>query len=139
MVFNNKGQIKVMEAFLSVLLITSALTLSARLSPTPKTQSNEFLETMGWQTLTKLDEEGSLSQCINEKNWSKLREAVQILLPLEVSFNLTVFDEAMTPINDVPISNGLSGDEIVAVQYPCAVPYGNCQFYLIRLQLALTK
>jgi len=128
-----------MEAFLSVLLITSALTLSSRLSPLSKNQDNEFLEAVGWQTLIKLDEEGTLDKYVSEKSWNMLRDAVQMLLPLGVSFNLTVYDESMVQVNDVPISNGLSGDETVAIQYPCTITQDNCRFYLLQLQLALTK
>jgi len=128
-----------MEAFLSVLLITSALTLSSRLSPLSKNQDNEFLEAVGWQTLIKLDEEGTLDKYVSERSWNMLGDAVQMLLPLGVSFNLTVYDESMVQVNDAPISNGLSGDETVAIQYPCAITQGNCRFYLLQLQLALTK
>jgi hypothetical protein len=55
-----------------------------------------------------------------------------------VWFNLTVFDENMTRINDMPICSGSAvSDRIVAVDYVCAGTSSNYVVYILRLQLAL--
>jgi hypothetical protein len=54
-----------------------------------------------------------------------------------VWFNLTVFDENMTPINDIPITSGSAvNDKIVAVDYVCASTGSSYAVYIVRLQLA---
>ena len=55
-----------------------------------------------------------------------------------VWFNLTVFDENMACINDIPICSGSAvSDRIVAVDYVCESKSNNYAVYIIRLKLAL--
>jgi len=59
------------------------------------------------------------------------------LLPVGISFNLTVYDEDLSPISNQTIQNtGLLGRETISVQYVCATQAQNMQFFLLRLQLA---
>jgi hypothetical protein len=54
-----------------------------------------------------------------------------------VWFNVTVFDENMAPINDIPITSGSAVNEkIVAVDYVCASTGSSYAVYIVRLQLA---
>jgi hypothetical protein len=54
-----------------------------------------------------------------------------------VWFNLTVFDENMNRVNDVPVTSGSAvNDRIAAVDYVCAGTGGNYAVYIVRLQLA---
>jgi hypothetical protein len=85
----NKGQIRIVEAFLAVLIVFSSFTLSANLTVSQNKPQREDLAIDGLNTLMKLNADGSLSNYITNKNWTSLQEAVNLALPTGVSFNLT--------------------------------------------------
>jgi len=91
---------------------------------------------LGMQALIELDSNGALGKLIDERNWTALGEYLKILLPVGVSYNVTIYDRAMRQINDSTIGNGLRGQKVVSVEYPCASQSSGCHFYLVRLQLA---
>lgn len=139
MLFNKKGQIRMIEAFLAVLVILSASVFSITLSPTTSSDDEKLLATLGMQVLMELDNNGTLGKFIDESNWTAIRESLEILLPVGVSYNLIVYDDAMSQINDSTISNGLKGQKIVSVEHLCASQSSEVRFYLVRLQLALVR
>lgn len=136
---NRKGQIRILEAFFASILILSSLALVPSQVTVEKSHFNT-LYSVGTQVLTTLDSNGTLSTLIENNNWTVLRNCVQSMLPVSLWFNLTVFNENMACLNDVPISNGSPvSDEIVAVEYVCASSSGNYAVYVVRLQLATAK
>lgn len=135
--FNKKGQIIILEAFLAVLVIFSASIISIKFSPATDFESEKSLSASGMQALIELDNNGYLGKLIDERNWTAIRENLDILLPAGVSYNLTVYDDSMNQINDSAIGNGLKGQNVVSVQYPCASQSSKCRLYLVRLQLSL--
>lgn len=134
--FNKKGQVRMLEAFLAVLVIFSASLLSFRFSPPTNFDNEKLLSTLGMQTLIELDGNGTLGRLIDNRNWTAVRDDLKILLPVGVSYNLTVYDDAMNQINNSTIGNGLKGQKVVSVEYPCASQSLTSDLYLIRLQLA---
>jgi len=134
--FDKKGQIRMLEAFLAVLVIFSASILSVKFSPATNFESEKLLSASGMQALIKLDNNGYLGKLIDESNWTAITENLEVLLPAGVSYNLTVYDDAMHQVNDFVIGNGLKGQKVVSVEYPCASQSSECRFYLVRLQLA---
>jgi hypothetical protein len=134
--FNKKAQIRMLEAFLAVLVIFSASIISIKFSPPTNFDNEKMLSTLGMQALIELDINGTLGKLIDERNWTAVTEDLKILLPVGVSFNVTVYDDAMHQINDFTIGNGLKGQKVVSVEYPCASQSSECRFYLVRLQLA---
>lgn len=135
--FNQKGQIRIIEAFLSVAVIFSALLISMTFPFPPNLSRQEQLASLGTQALMKLDENGILGNFIVQENWTAIRQSLDVLLPVGASFNLTVYNENWSPLNNQTIQNtGLLGRETVSVQYVCATQTANTQFFLIRLQLA---
>ncbi|UCE16328.1 MAG: hypothetical protein JSV12_01555 [Candidatus Bathyarchaeota archaeon] len=94
------------------------------------------MSTLGMQTLIELDGNGTLGRLIDNRNWTAVRDDLKILLPVGVSYNLTVYDDAMNQINNSTIGNGLKGQKVVSVEYPCASQSLTSDLYLIRLQLA---
>ena len=133
---NRRGQIRTIEAFFASLLILATLALVPSQGGVEKTHYNT-LYSAGTQVLVALDSNGMLSNLIEDNNWTALRNCVQSLLPVSLWFNLTVFDENMSILNDVAVSNGGSvSEEIVAVRYVCAASSGNYVVYIVRLQLA---
>ncbi len=140
MMSNRKGQIRTIEALLAGLLIFSALALSAVFSSVRNVDDQEALANVGLNALIKLDENGNLGKLIDQGNWTAIAQALDITLPLGVSYNLTIYSESMQPINEFAISNsGLGSLEVVSVQYLCASQSPQCRCYLLRLQLAWVR
>lgn len=125
-----------LETFLAVLVIFSTSIISIKLSPTTNFESEKLLSTLGMQALIELDNNGNLGKLIDERNWTTVKESLQILLPVGVSYNITIYDDAMHRINDFIIGNGLKGQKVVSVEYACASQSPECSFYLVQLQLA---
>jgi hypothetical protein len=133
---DKKGQIRIIEAFFASILLLSSLTLI------PATQNNSndstILASTGRNVLMSLDSNGYLASLVSNQSWINLKSSIQSSLSPMVWFNLTVFDENMTCINDIPICSGSAvSDRIVAVDYVCAGIGSNYVIYIIRLQLAL--
>jgi len=134
---DNRGQIRIIEAFFASILLLSSLTLI----PTTQNNSNdstEILASTAHNVLISLDSNGYLASLVSNQSWINLKSSLQSSLSPMVWFNLTVFDENMTRINDIPICSGSAvSDRIVAVDYVCAGTSSNYVIYIIRLQLAL--
>jgi hypothetical protein len=137
---DNKGQMRTVEAFLAILLLFSAFALAALVTPAATPTNNDDLAAVGTQALISMDNNGELGKLIDERNWTAIADALNVLLPVGMSYNLTVYDENLHSLNNVSISNGIIPNQsIVSVQYPCASqsPQGN--LYLLRLQLATAR
>ncbi|MEM0007585.1 MAG: hypothetical protein QXR89_04880 [Candidatus Bathyarchaeia archaeon] len=135
-----KGQIRIIEAFLAVLIVFSSLAISASLTTEHKTAESRDLTSLGMQALIKLDSDGSLDAYIDSGDWFGLREALSLLLPESMSFNLTVYDEEMRQINTEAITNGnINGQEVASIKYVCVSRNPNFRYYVIYLQLAVVK
>ena len=133
---DNKGQIRVIEAFFAAILMLSALTLIPAVQER-SSDSTEVLSSAAQNILMSLDSNGHLAGLISNESWINLKSGIQSALSPMVWFNLTVFDENMKPINDIPITSGSPvNDKIVAVDYVCASASSNYAVYIIRLQLA---
>ena len=93
------GQMRVIEVLLASVIIISALSFVTIFSSTPTTPSYEVadLEKMGYSALLDLDHQGLLAPMVYESSWNDLRMILKITLPVDVYFNLTVYD---------PISEG---------------------------------
>jgi len=134
----NKGQIRIIEAFLAVLIIFSSFAVSANLPVTQNKTKHDDLAAIGLQALIKLDSDGSLGKCIDDGNWSALRDALNLALPAGISFNLTVYNEQMQQVNTDVISNGaFSSQEIASVEYVCASRSPVFRCYITHLYLTV--
>jgi len=133
---NNKGQIRIIEAFFASVLILSSLAL---IPPETNVQNSNdrVLQSTARNILATLDSDGYLSKLIDNKNWTSLKKEIQSSLPLTVWFNLTVFDDNMQPINEIPICNGNpTSEKTVGIDYLCASAGRNYEIFVIRLQLS---
>lgn len=138
--FDRKGQTRIIEAFFSIAVVFSVLLISATLPSQPDLTGQRELANLGTQALMKLDANGTLGNLIVQENWTVIKTSLDVLLPLGVSFNLTVYDVNMLPINSQAIQNSnLQGHEAVSVEYVCATQTTNTEFFVLRLQLAWTK
>lgn len=138
--FDNKGQIKVIEAFLAVSVMFSVLVLNAPMSSTPNLERQGTLKKLGTQVLIKLDNNGTLGKLIESGNWTALIQAMNLFLPTGIFYNLTVYDENMQRVNAQEIGNSSQeGSEAVVIQYLCATQSSDTHVYTIKLQLAWPK
>lgn len=134
----NKGQIRIIEAFLAALIIFSSFAVSANLTVTQNKTKRNNLALIGLQTLIKLDSGGSLSRYIDDGSWTALQHALNLALPAGVSFNLTVYDEQMQQVNTAVISNGaFSSQDVAFVEYVCASRSLIFHCYIIHLYLTV--
>jgi hypothetical protein len=139
MLENRKGQIRVAEAFLSALIIFSALAICSALAPLSGKSNQKTLASQGIQALTMLDQDGTLGSTIEQGNWSSLSDALQLLLPIGVSYNLTIYDQHKQQFNSVPVSNGDLIGDVVMIEYLCVSQDLVYHSYTLRLQLAMVK
>jgi hypothetical protein len=133
---DNKGQIRIIEAFFASILLLSSLTLIPAVQKS-SSDSTKVLSSTAHNILMSLDSNGHLASLISNESWINLKSCIQSSLSPMVWFNLTVFDENMTRVNDIPITSGNAvNDRIAAVDYVCASTSSNYAVYIIRLQLA---
>jgi len=136
-VLDNKGQIRIIEAFLAISVMFSALVLTTPMSSMPDLEKQGTLKKLGTQVLIELDNNGTLGKQIQSGNWTALRQSLDMLLPSGVFYNLTVYDENMQRVNTQEVGNSnQQGLEAVGIQYLCITQSSDTRFYNIQLQLA---
>jgi hypothetical protein len=100
----NTGQMRVIEVLLAAIIVISALSFVTIFSSTPTTPNFEVsdLEKIGYSALLDLDHQGLLAPMVYESSWNDLRLSLKITLPVDIYFNLTVYDpssEHWTKVN----------------------------------------
>ena len=134
--FDQKGQIRILEAFLAIAVMFTVLLIPITWPSSPDLKQSKDLASIGTQALITLDGNGTLGELITQQNWTSIKQSLDILLPRGVSFNLTVYDENLYPVNDQTIQNAnLLGDEVVSVQYVCVSQNLDVKFYILRMQM----
>lgn len=140
---NSRGQIRVIEAFFASVLLLSSLSfipLSQKFGGSADGGEEAALSSLAYRTLVSLDAEGQLAELVANRNWSALKDLLQSCLPPAVWFNVTVFDQNLSCLNDEFICNGgLVGNRVYSAEYICARANANYAVYLIRLQLAVVN
>ncbi|MEM2780515.1 MAG: hypothetical protein QW791_06570 [Candidatus Bathyarchaeia archaeon] len=136
----NSGQIRIIEAFLAIFIVFSAVAISANLTTRSASSTSNSLEAIGMQALLQLDSDGSLAAYIAAGNWSGLRDTLNLLLPASVVFNLTVYDSQMRQVNMETVSNGaFNSHETTLVKYVCTSQSPVFRVYVVYLYLAVAK
>ena len=132
---NKKGQMRVIEAFFAALLVLSCLSFVP--AQQPQVDRSEDLSAKAQNILVSLDNNGYLSQLIEDQDWDSIRSCIQSTLPLMVWFNLTIYDTNLNVLNEYPISNGGAvSDKISSTEYVCATQNQEFTVYILQLQLA---
>jgi len=134
------GQIRVLEAFLAVIVVFGALLLSRPIYTSyDDSVDQEILYSIGMNVLMHLDQDGDLGRLISQRDWTEISSRLSILLPIGVSYNLTVYDEELNILNNSPILSGdLNAKGVVSIQY-VVVDRESLNLYIVRLQLAWVK
>ena len=136
LVHDKKGQVRVIEAFFAAVLMLSSLSMVPTVQKITSNSNNGF-SCQAFSTLANLDADGHLAELVDQRNWTALKDCLQIAIPSALWFNLTVFDENMNPLNTVLISNGgVTSNHIEAADYLAASSNGTYAIYTLRLQLA---
>jgi hypothetical protein len=136
---NRRGQIRVIEALFASLLMLSSLALIP-IAQKPQNESLDGLSSMANQVVASLESNGQLSTFVDARNWTAIRSYVQSLIPLSIWFNLTVFNEDLTILNELPISSGSPvSDNIASAECVIASMNANYAVYVVRLQLAAVE
>ena len=135
-----QGQIRVLEAFLAVIVVFSALLLSKPIYASyDDSADQEILYSIGMNALMHLDQDGDLGRLISRRDWTGISSRLSILLPIGASYNLTVYDEESNILNDSPILGGdLNAKSVVSIEY-IVVDRESLSLYTVRLQLAWVK
>jgi len=104
----NKGQMRVIETILASFVIVFALSFVNIFAITPTSPKYEVteLEKMGYNVLHDLDKQGLLARLVYTKEWDNIKAALRVTLPLDVYFNMTVYDLHGTEVNDAEIFYG---------------------------------
>jgi hypothetical protein len=110
---NNKGQMRVIETILASFIIVSALSFVNIFAITPTSQKYEVtdLEKMGYSLLHDLDQHGLLARFVyngewDNREWENLKAALRVSLPLDVYFNMTVYNLNYTKVTNATIFYG---------------------------------
>ena len=129
-----QGQIRVLEAFLAVIVVFSALLLSRSLYASyDDSADQEILRSIGMNALMHLDQDGYLGILISQRDWTEISSRLSILLPIGISYNLTVYDEELNVLNGSPIISGdLNAKSVVSIQY-VVVDRESLNLYIVRL------
>jgi len=105
---NTIGQMRIVEVILASFVIVFALSFTNIFAITPTSPKYEVteLQKLGYNTLHDLDEQGLLARFVYNHEWENLTSALRVLLPLDVYFNVTIYDLQGTKVNNVPIFYG---------------------------------
>jgi len=132
----NKGQIRIIEAFFAVIIVFSAFAVSANLSVSNQATSHRNLASVGLNSLMELDKGGYICKCVTTGNFAALREALSLVLPTGVGFNLTIFDTQMNQVNTETVANsGFGNQDVVSVEYVSASQDNPFLCYVVHMQL----
>ena len=135
-VFDQKGEIRILEAFLAIAVMFVAVLIPITWPSSPDLTQSKDLANIGAQAFITLDVNGTLGNLITQKNWTAIKQSLDILLPMGVSFNLTIYDENSQTVNDQTIQNSnLLGSEVISVQYACVSQNLDVRFFILRLQM----
>jgi len=131
-----RGIVHTLDAFFAAVIIATALLYASQVPTDRDLQDTTPLAAWGMQALLNLDGDGTLGRLVHAESWDELESVLRLSLPSTVSFNLTVFDEGGSIVNEDSISNGgLIGRKVDSVDYMVAVDVEGCPLYRLRLQL----
>ncbi len=105
---DNKGQMRVIETILAASIILAAISFVGifAVRPTSPTYEVPDLEKMGHSALHALDQQGVLTSLVYGGEWSDLRAVIKITIPVDVYFDLAIYDLSGAKINEEEIIYG---------------------------------
>jgi hypothetical protein len=109
---NNKGQMRIIETILAAIIIVVALSFVNFFSVNPRAAAYEVkdMEKMGYSVLNDLDQQGILARQVYQSDWTDLKAALRLTLPVDVCYNMTVYELHGTSIFKVDDDSMVYGD-----------------------------
>lgn len=85
---------RVVESIMAALIVITAVTFLYFFASTPSSQAYDTseLEKMGHNILHDIDEQGLLARYVYGSEWENLTLALDVSLPMNVYFNLSIYD-----------------------------------------------
>jgi hypothetical protein len=98
---DKRGQMRVIETLLAAFIIIAALSFVGifAVSPTGSGYDVTDLEKMGYGALHELDQQGILAPLVYNQEWADLRTVLKITIPVDVYFNLTIYNLSGSKLN----------------------------------------
>ena len=108
---STKGQMRVIETILASFIVVFALSFVSTFAAVPASTTYEVtdLEKMGYSVLQDLDQNGLLARFVYSEDWEPIKAALRVTLPLDVYFNMTVYDLNHMKLDDGTIFYRTSG------------------------------
>lgn len=140
---NKKGQMRIIETILASFVIVVALSFVSFFAIVPTSPKYEVadLERMGLSALHDLDQNGLLTRFIYNGEWKNITAALGVMLPVNICFNMTVYNLDGGKVNTELIFRGntetfMTSRNVVSITY-VLVGYGTTyKPRIIILQLA---
>lgn len=105
---STEAQMRVIETILASFIIVFALSFVNMFAIVPTSPKYELtdLEKMGYSALHDLDQNGLLASFIYNEEWENVTAALNVMLPVDLYFNMTVYDLDGTVVNNAKIFYG---------------------------------
>jgi hypothetical protein len=134
---DQRGQIRIIEVFFAIVIVSSALLSLRQIQQVSSGPThNDVFYAIGVNVLVELQREGGLSDLVRQRNWVTLASQLNLLLPLTISYNVTVYNAQNEVVNTAFIARGsIQATSVVTIRYLLAEPE-TLQFYTIQLALA---
>ena len=134
---DQRGQIRVIEVFFALIIVSSALVGLQQIQHVSSHPArNDELYAIGMNVLVELQRDGGLSAMVSQRNWTALSTQLSLLLPLTISYNVTVYTEQGTVINTSDIARGsIHASTVILIRYLLSEPE-MIQYYTLHLALA---
>jgi hypothetical protein len=134
---DQRGQIRIIEVFFAIAIVSSALLSMRQIQHvSSRPVHDDDLYVRGINVLLALQRDGGLSEIVRQRNWATLTTQLTLLLPLAISYQVSVYDDHGSVVNKIPLSRGsIQANNVVAIRYLLTEPE-TAQFYTIQLTLA---
>jgi hypothetical protein len=139
---NNKGQMRVIETILAATIILAAVSFVGIFAVRPTSPAYEItdLEHMGYGALHDLDQQGVLTSLVYSGKWSDLRTVLKITIPVDIYFDLTIYNLDGSRINGEQIIYGdsetfLEAKNIASVTYSLVGSASNYEPRILLLKI----
>lgn len=134
---DQRGQIRIIEVFFAIVIVSSALLSMRQIQQvSSRPAHNDVLHAIGVNVLVELQHDGDLSEVVRQRNWAVLTSQLTLLLPLAISYDVTVYNAQDVVVNTALIARGsVQANSVVTIRYLLAEPE-TPQFYTIQLALA---
>ncbi len=124
----NRGQMRVIEVIIALFIIVAALTFANLLSIAPSSPNYQAteLQKLGYNVLHDLDKQNLLPEFVYDNQWQNLTAALRVILPINVYFQLNVYQIQRT----TTVEGGIGNNYVIVNLGPTGeVRYGDSAIF----------